>query len=961
VGTWIDYATAREVILSGEWGPFLGRLEHESVLPQDVVPAFERAYHVSWLEDVFRRDKRLGRFRGRDHEGLVEQFRRLDRELIEHAREVIIHRCNEQRPSIGALPGSETAVVSKEASKRRRHKPVRLLFKEIPRLLPVLKPCLLMSPLSVSQFLDPQARFDLVIFDEASQVTVEDAICALYRGNRHAIAGDSKQLPPTGFFRVTEDEDHVDSEWESESNWESVLDRAQGSGLRAVPLRWHYRSRHESLIAYSNRAFYGSRLVTFPSTWGEHAGLGVQFHHVPDGVYDRGGSRTNRREAEVVRQLVFDHMRDFPGKSLGVVTFNDAQRMAVQDAVDRHRYDHREFEDHFREDRLDGFFVKNLENVQGDERDCMIFSITYGRDVAGKFTMNFGPVSGPGGERRLNVAITRAREKVVIVSSVRASDFPVAAELTGGGLHVRSYLDYAERGEKALLAGAELSEGDFESTFEVAVAEAIRELGYQVVPQVGVSGFRVDLGVVHPDEPGRFALGVECDGAAYHSAATARDRDRLRQDVLENLGWRIVRVWSPDWNANRGLAIDRLRVAIEEAVAAPAPSLGSAAPEPVDQRETFELTSEMDALFDEPNLHAAARDIGTVPQSVIAAAVVQVVRQSFSIERTALVQQAARSLGYRRTGARIQDAIGLAIAALLNGGAILDNGGTITLPRTEIAIAEIDEVPDWDAVIEDQPDLGAVPDIEESNNERVAPPDGNGLLVLRSDMPLLELEVQLIKVIGTNESAHGSPVEGNRLVAGQFTIRNRGRVLYEPYRAGARWAAEDDQGNVLEPTGLHVDPSLHATRIRPGGVGTGFITFEVPTVASLHAIMFTPSENSDTGIWPDVWRNIEAVPTPPAKVAPRSADVSSSGDKRVDVMNVSSSGATVSIAIDALTVTEATELLDGAGIKLKAGTRYVSERRGPRQTVFLETASFNKALKVLKAAGFDVRLGPLGH
>ncbi len=960
VGTWIDYATAREAILSGRWAQFLERLEQEAVSPKDIVPAFRRAYHVSWLEDVFRRDDRLGKFRGRDHETLVEEFRRLDRQLIQHAREVVIHRCNQKRPSLSALPGSETAVVSKEASKRRRHKPIRRLFAEIPHLLPALKPCLLMSPLSVSQFLDPRTRFDLVIFDEASQVTVEDAICALYRGSRHAIAGDSKQLPPTGFFRVTEDDDDADDDWESEANWESVLDRAEGSGLRAVPLRWHYRSRHESLIAYSNRAFYASRLVTFPSTWAEHPGLGVQFYHVTDGVYDRGGSRTNRREAEAVCRLVFEHMRVLPEKSLGVVTFNDAQRVAVQDAVDRYRYEHREFEDHFREDRLDGFFVKNLENVQGDERDCMIFSVTYGRDAVGKFTLNFGPVSQRGGERRLNVAITRAREKVVIVSSLRAADFPVSAELNGGSLHLRSYLDYAERGEAALIAGTESSEGDFESTFEEAVAAAIRELGYQVVPQVGVSGFRVDLGVVHPDEPGRFILGIECDGAAYHSAATARDRDRLRQDILEDLGWRIERVWSPDWNANSRQAVDRLNAAIEEALAVPAPSIGSAAPSAIEVRDTFELVGDVEDPADESGYPTPPPDIGTVPRSVISEAVIGVVARSFSIERGLLVQQVARRLGYRRTGARIQDAIGLTITSLLRAKRILNEQGSITLPKVEASDDLLDAIPDWDAVIGDQPRREVVPDIEEANEERIAPPDGNGLLILRSDMPLLELEVQLIKVVSATESPHGTPDDGNRLVAGQFSIRNRGRVVYEPYRSGARWTARDGQGNMLGTTTLRIDPSLHATRVRPGAVGTGFITFELASTASLDAIMFAPSSQSDTGIWPDVWRSIENTGVPQDGAKTRDApEAASSGERRVDVMSLSSSGATVSIAIDAPNVTEAVELLDAAGVKLKAGSRYVSERRGQRQTLLIETGAFGKAMRALEAAGFDVRLGPL--
>jgi hypothetical protein len=312
-------------------------------------------------------------------------------------------------------------------------------------------------------------------------------------------------------------------------------------------------------------------------------------------------------------------------------------------------------------------------------------------------------------------------------------------------------------------------------------------------------------------------------------------------------------------------------------------------------------------------------------------------------------------------GARIHDSVDLTITSLLRDEQIIDHEGTIRLPETAGFVEASEDVPDWDAVIGEQPDIANPPDMEAADEKRIAPPDGKGLLVLRSDMPLLELEVQLIKLIDRAESAHGSAAPGTRLVACQFTIRNRGRVVFEPYRTGARWTGEDSSGGSLEATTVRVDPSLHATRIRPGGVGTGFITFEVPEPSSLSVIMFNPSGESDTGIWPILSRHIDdAVPQQHADSRRTALQEELPSDRRVDVMSVSSSGATMSLAIDAPSVSEATELLDAAGIKLKAGPRYTSERRGARQTVFISTTSFEAVERILRREGFDFRPGPLG-
>ncbi len=424
-----------------------------------------------------------------------------------------------------------------------------------------------MSPLSVSQFLPSTVlKFDLIVFDEASQICTEDALGSIYRGNQLVVAGDNRQLPPTAFFQqgTTEEYDWDDINDEEFAIFESILDECKAIGLPEKMLKWHYRSKHESLIAFSNNRFYNDRLVTFPSSRFKHDTLGIKFVYVPDGIYDRGGKRNNPREATVVADLVFEQLRLYPNKTLGIVAFNLPQMTTIEDQIELRRRAEPEFENFFKEDRLEGFFVKNLENVQGDERDVIIFSIGYGYDQQRRFPMNFGPLNKPGGERRLNVAVTRAREKVILVSSIKASDIDLNKTQAAGVLNLYHYLDYAERGTVAMELSHPQGTGEYESPLEEDVASEIRHLGYEVIPQVGCSGYRIDLGVIDPAEPGRFLLGVECDGATYHSAYTARDRDRIRQQVLEAFGWRIHRIWSPDWVNRRDTEIKRLKQAIED-------------------------------------------------------------------------------------------------------------------------------------------------------------------------------------------------------------------------------------------------------------------------------------------------------------------------------------------------------------------------------------------------------------
>lgn len=471
-------------------------------------------------------------------------------------------------PSAENLPrNSEWGVLRREITKKRMHLPLRQLLQEIPSAVLRLTPCLLMSPLSIAQYLSADASsFDIVIFDEASQIPVWDAVGAMARGKQVVMVGDPKQLPPTNFFDRAEASDG-DSE-DVEGDLESILDECLGASLPTRNLSWHYRSRHESLIAFSNHRYYGGGLVTFPSPVTEDRA--VSFHFV-GGQYEKGGARINQPEAralvaDLVARLKSPGFRQ-SGLTIGVVTFNSEQQGLIEDLLDAERRKDPGLESFFSEVELEPVFVKNLESVQGDERDIMYFSITYGPDLSGAMSMNFGPLNRDGGERRLNVAVTRARHELRVFSSLRGEQMDLSRTKAIGVRDLKHFLEFAERGARALAEAHHGSQGDFDSPFEAAVAAALGRKGWQVHTQIGASSFRIDLGVVHPDLVGRYLAGVECDGATYHSSATARDRDKLREQVLRGLGWEIERIWSTDWWVDPGGTLERVHVRLNELLA----------------------------------------------------------------------------------------------------------------------------------------------------------------------------------------------------------------------------------------------------------------------------------------------------------------------------------------------------------------------------------------------------------
>lgn len=573
---WVDYRSNRRKCEETGLSSYIEQVEDKSIDTNYIVDAYLKRFYRLWLDAILPHFPAVQSFRGRVHEQTIKEFQDLDCLQFKIAQARVRERVCSRIPDFDSITSTrdEINILKRELNKQRRLMPLRKLFMAIPNLLTAIRPCFMMSPLSVSVFLEAKSYdFDMVIFDEASQVHTEDAIGAIMRGKQVIIVGDTKQLPPTSFFASSLEDEDFDTDvevYDEKDNdagaYQSILEESVVV-LPERSLRWHYRSRDEHLIAFSNIKIYNNSLITFPSSIEKAPDVGVEYVYVSNGIYDRGSKRNNIIEAKKVAELVFNHFRKHPDRSLGVVTFSEAQQQAVDAAIKQERLQNGMFEQYFNEDREEPFFIKNLENVQGDERDTIIFSIGYAKDNNGMMYMNFGPLSKDGGYRRLNVAITRAKFNVKLVGSIMPTDIDIEKTSAEGVRLLRSYIEYAQQGIVALQK--ELSYIDsleFDSPFEEAVYNYLSEKGYEVKTQVGCSGFRIDMAVKHPKHSGQFALGIECDGAAYHSSRTARERDRLRQTVLEDMGWTIYRIWSTDWIKDQITEEQKLVNAIDRAL-----------------------------------------------------------------------------------------------------------------------------------------------------------------------------------------------------------------------------------------------------------------------------------------------------------------------------------------------------------------------------------------------------------
>lgn len=642
--------------------------------------AFRRACLTRVLRELMKSNPALARFDGASQDRRVEEFRKLDRDRLRLARFRVLEAHHARMPGTSAGVGA-VGIVNGELERKRGHRPVRQLLRDAGSVVQAIKPVFMMSPLSVAQFLAPGAvEFDLLVIDEASQVQPVDALGAIARCRQIVVVGDSRQLPPTRFFaRVTGEEvEPTDAAGAARmQDVESILGLCAARGLPGAMLRWHYRSRHHSLIAVSNREFYEDRLFIVPSPCAPGPDLGLQFQHVPDGVFDSGGTGTNRIEAKAVCRAVVDHARQCPGLSLGVAAFSVRQQQAILDELELLRREHADTESFFSAHPDEPFFVKNLETVQGDERDVILISIGYGRDPDGFLRMNFGPLGAEGGERRLNVLISRARRRCLVFSSMQSGDIDLARASGRGVASLKVFLQFAETGR---LEMARPTDREPQSPFEESVRDALQQHGCEVHPQIGIAGFFIDLGVVDHEQPGRYLLGIECDGATYHSSRSARDRDRLRQAVLEDHGWRIHRIWSTDWFHRPTEQLRRTLARIEEARAARAASGANAAPSQknakatvttdIERAEPEEPESNSVAFGTEPYQAASfspPRD--TEPQSLDPAAMAEILHRIVEIEgpihEDELVVRVRDLWRIPRAGARVQEAVAKGVRTLL--------------------------------------------------------------------------------------------------------------------------------------------------------------------------------------------------------------------------------------------------------------------------------------------------------
>jgi very-short-patch-repair endonuclease len=553
--------TLERSLLSAGVGNLLSEIRTERSPALSWERMFDAAWYQSTLDDAAVSDPEIGGFKGVTHAGFVSEFVELDIDRIEIAASRV-SRAHAERAiaAMNAFPGQELALRA-ETQRARKFKPLRRLFAETAEVLTAVCPCWMASPLSVSQLLDSSKKyFDYVIFDEASQVLPEDAVCSILRGEKLVVAGDRNQLPPTTFFAASTEDESDDDNGESDG-FESLLDMANAF-LPSTYLDWHYRSRDEALIAFSNHHIYLDRLVTFPGPGGT---LAISHVLVEQESGIDGQEESAATEVRRVIECVIDHAKNRSSETLGVITMGIKHRNRIQAALDKSLKEHSGLEAFFDESRVERFFIKNLEAVQGDERDAIIISVGYGKDRAGNLPFRFGPLLSEGGRRRLNVAITRARTRVTLISSFSHLDMDLTRVRKGTGVELlRNYIEYAASGGKRLGEAAitDVSPNDFEQD----IYDALTARGLRLIPQFGASQYRIDLVAEHPKKPGLYVLAIECDGTTYHSSCTARDRDRLRQHQLENLGWHFHRIWSTDWFMHKEQEVSRAVAAFEEAV-----------------------------------------------------------------------------------------------------------------------------------------------------------------------------------------------------------------------------------------------------------------------------------------------------------------------------------------------------------------------------------------------------------
>jgi len=548
---WLDYIRVRDQLATMGLSKLINSVEHGEINIMQIENAYQAGIYDLLAREIFREQPELSKFSGFSQNALQKKFKEYDNRLKKLQCEQIAWKIDQTNIPSGhrgsrVSEHTELFLLRHECSKKARHIPIRQLVHRAGKALLAIKPCFMMGPMSVAQYLAPGLlEFDMIVMDEASQIKPQDALGAIARGSQLVIVGDPKQLPPTNFFDriVNIDDDDPTSIEESESILDATLPIFPGRRLC-----WHYRSQHESLIAFSNHSFYKSDMVLFPSPYKDSDGFGIRYKRVKRGCFV---NRRNINESKVICNAVKEHIKNYPADSIGVVAMSAEQRLQIEREIEIQAKEDFSFQALLEKDSLkdEPLFIKNLENVQGDERDVILISMTYGpQEPGGRVYQRFGPINSDVGWRRLNVLFTRSKKRMQIFSSMGSDDIVADAAAKRGVKALRDFLSFCETG---ILHKTERDTGrPPDSDFEIAVMDALYEEGFECVPQVGVAGFFIDLAVLDPGNPGRYLMGIECDGATYHSAKSVRDRDKLRQSILERLGWKISRIWSTDWFKN---------------------------------------------------------------------------------------------------------------------------------------------------------------------------------------------------------------------------------------------------------------------------------------------------------------------------------------------------------------------------------------------------------------------------
>lgn len=687
---WAYWCRARKELLDLHMEPVLNAVLDDGIPPREASERFLKALCRKLASEMIDAEPDLSAFRGPVFEESIRQYRRLAEEFRLLSQKELFCHLAARIPARLSEPSaqSEMGKLRRYIASRGRGMTIRRIFDEVPHLIQRLCPCMLMSPISVAQFLRLDSEpFDLVIFDEASQMPTSEAVGTIARGKALVVAGDPKQMPPTSFFSS-------DTTDESESDYddmESILDDCRTLSMAAAPLQWHYRSRSESLIAFSNLEYYGGSLYTFPSVRDRVS----MVRYVPvEGTYDFGRTRSNRAEADAIVGEVIRRWRDpvLKKDSIGIIAFSKAQQNLIDDVLTERIAGDAELEAMAAEEN-EGLFVKNLENVQGDERDVILFSVGYGPDSRGRVSMNFGPLNGKGGERRLNVAVSRARKEMMVFAILRPEQIDLSRSSARGVEGLKRFLEFARSGQIAL-SGAQLGTKAGEGVAE-SVAEEVRRMGYAADTSVGRSSFRIDIAVSDPKDRDRYILGILCDGEGYYRTKTERDREIVQPSVLRGLGWRLIRVWSVDWFVNREKELSRIREALEEAVKAngrpseekespaplPLPQETPRAPEPRGADLKSGAAGTVSSASPLPDFRRApGQTIDDVPSGKIDEAILFVVSQSVSLPEADLRKGAAQALGFSRSGAHISQVLSAHIGGLVCSGKLLRQDESITMP-----------------------------------------------------------------------------------------------------------------------------------------------------------------------------------------------------------------------------------------------------------------------------------------